>query len=158
MIALIDEEEFMPLHRLLFNKSSSSVDTILMMIEKYPTALRHLVCHKYLAIQIECGIQCRLPVISKCIELYPESLAQVGYKGHLPLHLLLANEASTIAAALMVIDKYPAALLHLGIYGLPLDIECSHLCRSAIISRCIELYPELFPWLTEREECYCIGY
>jgi hypothetical protein len=43
----------------------------------------------------------------------------------------------------MLIDKYPAALQHRSKYGhLPLHLECIFHCRSFIIAKCIELYPQ----------------
>jgi hypothetical protein len=46
-----------------------------MMIEKYPAALQHEVhFDNKLPIGIECSHPCRLPIISKCMELYPEGL------------------------------------------------------------------------------------
>jgi hypothetical protein len=80
------------------------------------------------------------------MELFPESLAMADQHevyGFLPLHMVSANPQSTVELALMLIEKYPAAL-HLASNGrgLPLHVECVFRCRSSIISRCIELYPE----------------
>jgi hypothetical protein len=49
----------------------------------------------------------------------------------------------TIEDELLMIEKYPAALKHRDVNGnLPIHVECEKLFRSAIISKCIELYPE----------------
>jgi hypothetical protein len=43
----------------------------------------------------------------------------------------------------MMMEKYSAALRNPNEYGhLPLHVECSIRCRSAIILKCIELYSE----------------
>jgi hypothetical protein len=55
----------------LINKSSTA-DVALMMIEKYPAALQHRFGN-LMAIHFESYYRCRLPILSKCIELYPES-------------------------------------------------------------------------------------
>jgi hypothetical protein len=134
---------FLPLHILLYN-TSSSVDDALMMIEQYPAVLKHQDNHDdYLPLHIECIMKCRSYIISKCIELYPESLAMTNYVRYLPLHNLLGNESSSIEDALMMIEKYPAALQHQDNYDqLPLHIECFYPCKSIILSKCVELYPE----------------
>jgi hypothetical protein len=135
---------FMPLHMLLCNESSC-IDLALMMIEKYPAAVQHPNCLSHLPIHIECMNQCRASIVSKCIELYPESLTMADQGGELPLHHLLKNDLSSIdtGTALIVIEKYPAALHHRNADGyLPLHIECEYECRSSILSKCIELYPE----------------
>jgi len=139
-----DEGGRLPLHLLLENLSSS-IEDALMMIEKYPAALRHQNNRENLPIHIECMNRCRSAIISKCIEQYPEELAKVGSYEYLPLHWLFDSNSSTIEDALMMIEKYPAALQHqtfLYYKNLPLHMECSHQCRSIIIAKCIELYPE----------------
>jgi ankyrin repeat protein len=122
----------------------SSNDDALILIEDYPWTLWSNDIHGNLPIHLECINQCRSIIISKCIELYPESLAVADREGYLPLHRLLNNASSSIEVAMMMIEKYPAALKHQGNYkaDLPLHIECNHQCRSIIISKCIELYPE----------------
>jgi hypothetical protein len=75
-LAQVDEIGFLPLHRLLTNESSS-IDDALMMIEKYPVALQHYVIfedERIYALHIEIFYQCRVIILSKCIELYPEAL------------------------------------------------------------------------------------
>jgi hypothetical protein len=115
----------------------------LLMIEKYPAALQHRNKSGYFAIQIECDYRCRSPIVSKCVELYPDSLKMADEKGNLPLHLLLGKLVSTVDDALMMIKKYPAALEHRDNEGnLPLHNECKLKCRTFIISKCIELYPK----------------
>jgi hypothetical protein len=43
----------------------------------------------------------------------------------------------------MIMEKYPAALHQPNMHGQPpLHLECINQCRSAIISNCIDLYPE----------------
>jgi ankyrin repeat protein len=114
-----------------------------MMIEKYPAALQHRDNFDYLLLHIECKNQCRPSIISQCIERYPEALAIADGQGYLPLYWLIRSKSSSVEDALMMIEKYPAALQHRDRYGyLPLHIECRNRCRSAVISKSIELYPE----------------
>jgi hypothetical protein len=43
----------------------------------------------------------------------------------------------------VLIEKYPVAVKHRNEYNnLPLHIECNHQCRSSIILKYLELYPE----------------
>jgi hypothetical protein len=94
-------------------------------------------------IHAECRNQCRSSIILTCIDQHPESLVKLDERGDLPLHILLNNKSSSIDIALMMIGTYPAALQHRNnIRDLPLHIECRYQCRSSIISRFIELYPE----------------
>jgi ankyrin repeat protein len=141
-LAMADEWGCLPLHRLLGN-DASHVEEALTMIEKYPAALKHPDDRGELPIHAECIFQCRISVLSRCIELHPESLAIATCIGSLPLHEILYNDSSGTDAALMLIEKYPPALRHQNGRGqLPLHVACIHHCRSSIISRCIELYPE----------------
>jgi ankyrin repeat protein len=134
----------LPLHELLEN-ITSSINDAMMMIENYPAALQHQNRDGYLPLHIECMTQCRSSIISKCIELYPRSLSKVDAKICLPLHRLLMNLSSSTKDALLMIEKYPAALEHRGRRGqLAIHIERNRLCRESIISKCIELYPETF--------------
>jgi hypothetical protein len=143
-----DGQHMLPLSKLLSN-SSASIDVILMVICAYPDALK---CKEepdlYLPIHVECANKSRSSIISKCIELYPESLSIASKNNSLPLHLLLTNNASSIEDALMMIDKYSEALhfqaisSYFNIKYLPIHVECKNRCRSAIISKCIELYPQ----------------
>jgi hypothetical protein len=133
----------LPLHKLLSNQRSSIKDA-LMLIDQYPAALQHQSAgYRYLPLHLECMIQCRSLILSKCIELYPESLAKADYDGQLPLHRLLSNKSSTIPLALMLIEKYPTALQYRDCYHyFPFHIECKTQCREPILSYCIKLYPE----------------
>jgi ankyrin repeat protein len=140
-LAKADAHPNLPLHLLLYN-SSSLINDALMMIEKYPTALQHQNYDGDLPLHIECLNQCRSSIITKCIELYPDTLFQIGKHDFLPMHRLLQNKASSIDDALMLIAKYPAALQHRSIGRLPINIECANQCRPSIISKCIDLYPE----------------
>jgi hypothetical protein len=139
-----DDRGFLPLH-LLLSKECSSVEVALMMIEKYPAALKHRDGHGLLPIHIECSHERRSSIISRCIEIYPESLAEVDsrdLKKNLPLHILLMHQ-SDMRDALMMIERYPAALKHQNSRGnLPLHIECKKQCRSSIIAKSIQLYPQ----------------
>jgi hypothetical protein len=79
---------------------------------------------------------------SESNELSLEELAKVDHRGCLPLHKLL-EITSSMEDALMMMEKYPAALQHQNKHGdLPLHIECLYQCRSAVIAKFIELYPE----------------
>jgi hypothetical protein len=102
----------------------------------------------------ECMSQCRSSLILPYIEQYPESLAVVDADGYLPLHILLLHGSSPIDVALMMIEKHPVALQHSSRRGyLPLHIECWQQCRSSIICKCIELYPESLAHADEDESC-----
>jgi hypothetical protein len=138
---VMDEHGFMPLHRtLMFLDSLADALTI---IDECPIALRHQSNEgSTLPIHIECSRQGRLPVLVKCIEYYPESLAVTDLNGCLPLHRLLRNGKTSVDAALMMIEKHPVALQHQDRFGfLPLHIECSMQYRSSVIAKCIEQYP-----------------
>jgi hypothetical protein len=131
----------LPLHLLLSNKLSS-IEDVLMMIDKYPAALQHRNSNGYLPLHLECFKQCRSSIIAKCIELYPEALGEAEGLGYLPLHWLLWNKTSSIDVALLMIERYPHALSCRNANGhLPLHIECMWQCRSAVIAECIERYP-----------------
>jgi hypothetical protein len=121
-----------------------SVDLVSMVMKKYPAALEHWSnFYSNLPVHIECIGQSRSSIIFKCIELYPESLGRMNGRKCSPLHLLLEKETSPIDLALMMIEKFPAALNHRRNDGkLPLHLECSYQCRSSVISKLIELYPE----------------
>jgi ankyrin repeat protein len=137
-----NKKGYLPLHLLLLKKSSSAIVAEIM-IEKYPAALAHQNANGDLPLHVECFIHSRPSILSKCIKLYPGALALTTRRGHLPLHLLLMNESSSADDAVMMIEKYPAALQHQDLCErLPLHVECSKKCRSSIISKCIELYPE----------------
>jgi hypothetical protein len=154
-LALAGKEGLLPIHYALAD-NFSSMDIFLMMIEKYPAAIHHQDKYDNLPLHIECQYQCRPLVVCKCIELYPRSLAVTKNTNMLPLHVILRNPASSSSLAELIIDKYPAALHNSDHHGnLPIHIECNSRCRSAIISKCIELYPEalsvsthtgLIPW------------
>jgi ankyrin repeat protein len=124
-------------------KKSSSIDDALLMIEKYPAAIIHHNESGQLPLHQECRVQCRPSIISRCIELYPESLAKADSGGCVLLHVLLKNTSSSIDLALLMIEKYPKALKHQNAQGhLPLHLECMNQCRSSILSKCIEIYPD----------------
>jgi hypothetical protein len=80
--------------------------------------------------------------------IHPDALAKADRSSNLPLHLILknSNACSQPAIAELVvdmIDKYPAGLQHRSSDGcLPLHVECMGQCRSSIVAKCIELYPE----------------
>jgi ankyrin repeat protein len=140
-LARTDKHGDLPLHILLFNESS--IDIALMVIEKYSAALQHRNYIGNLPLHIECKNRCRSAIISRCIELYPEALAIADGSGCLPLHLLILNKSSSVEDALMMIEKNQATLQHQTKQGyLPLHMECYGRCRSSIILRCIEMYPE----------------
>jgi ankyrin repeat protein len=59
------------------------------------------------------------------------------------LHQLLADHSSSMEDALQWINHDPFRLQHQDSkHQCPIHIECMNRCRSAIISRCIELYPQ----------------
>jgi hypothetical protein len=142
-LANIGQYGYLPLHLVLYH-NLPPIDVV-GIIEKYPEALKHQNEDGYLPLHIECHSSCRSSIILKCIELYPEAVAVADKERYMPLHRLLLNGLSTVEDTLMMIEKYPAALQHYNSDGyLPLHIECHHLCRSAIISKCIGLHPEAF--------------
>jgi ankyrin repeat protein len=134
----------LPLHVLLSSSSSSSIENALMMMERYPAALQHQDRDDNHPLHLECTNLCRSVIISKCIEVYSQALNEVDRDGNLPLHTLLKNvDAYSCDSALFVIEKYPTALQRWNNDGyLPLHIECKAQCRPAIISKCIQLYPQ----------------
>jgi hypothetical protein len=143
-LAIANEDGCLPLHRLLWNPAST-IEDALMMIEKEPRALRHEGKEDRLPIHIECIYRRRSLIITKCIELYPEALGKADVQGYLPLHRIVSQRSSTLSVdvILMMIEKYPAALVRQNSYEFtPFHIECMTQCRSAIISKCIELYPQ----------------
>jgi hypothetical protein len=83
---------------------------MLRQIIRSPEKLRVRDKDGYPPIHRECDKACRSAVLAKCIELYPKSLGEAEGWGHLPLHRLLLNEVSAIEDALMMMEKYPAAL------------------------------------------------
>jgi hypothetical protein len=106
-------------------------------------ALEHWSNKDHFALHIECGSQCRSTIISKCIEIYPNSLCVADEWKCLPLHWLLGNRSSQVDTALMMIDMYPEAIEDQNNVGdLPLHLECKYHCISSTISKCIELYPK----------------
>jgi ankyrin repeat protein len=143
-LEVADSSLNLPLHLLLCNELST-VNEFLMMIDKYPAALEHRNDNAQLPIHLECQYQCRSSIILACIELYPDTdciFTEADEDGNLPLHILLSNKSSTVQDALMMIDKYPAALQERkNDDELPIHLECMNQCRSSIILKCIELYP-----------------
>jgi hypothetical protein len=92
----------------------------------------------------ECSIQCRSSVISQYVDRFAQTLEVADEQGNLPLHRLFGKKSSSVEDALKMIEKYPAGLLHRNDKNhFPLHIECANQCRSAIISKCIELYPHV---------------
>jgi hypothetical protein len=63
----------LPLNWLIQNKSSM-IEDVLLMMEKYQAALQQPNEFGHLPLQIECVYRCRPPVITRCIELYPDAL------------------------------------------------------------------------------------
>jgi hypothetical protein len=72
-LAKADKNSCLLLHWLLLHETSS-IDLTLTVIEKYPAALKHRFVCGILPIQIEAFHRCRYLIMSKCLELYPESL------------------------------------------------------------------------------------
>jgi hypothetical protein len=144
-LAMADSFGYLPLSAIISN-NLSTVDATLMIMEKYRPALVHQENqHRYLALHMECSGRCNSTIIAKYIELCPEALSRADSNQYLPLHALLMNEDSSVEDALMMIDKYPAALQHRGRFNqLPLRLECDYQCRTVIIAKCIELYPQAF--------------
>jgi ankyrin repeat protein len=132
----------LPLHSLLFDESSS-VDDAFMMIDKYPAGLRHQNSYGYLPTHVESMTQCRSAIITKCIEQYPEAVAQSDNDGNFLLHRMLRNESSSVDDIMMVIEKYPGALKRPDNFGyLPLHVECRIQFRTSLLLKCFELYPD----------------
>jgi ankyrin repeat protein len=138
----------LPLHVLLPSVMlrkfvASPIDLVQLMIEKYPAALEHQNGQGELPLHLECHYNCRSILISQLIERYPEALAVADENGFLPLHKLLWKQPSSIDDALMMIEKYPAALHHHDGYDYrPFHYECMAQCRPSLISKCIEIDPE----------------
>jgi ankyrin repeat protein len=150
-----NRDGYLPLHFSLWNKRST-IDTTMMMMEKYPAALKHRVGDygHYLPLHIECSVQCRSTIIAKCIELYRDALSLATDQGDLPLHVMLGNRSSSIEAALSIIKHYPAAVLHQNMFGsLPLHIEIYNQLRLPIIRHLAELYPQSLYTLSSHSSC-----
>jgi hypothetical protein len=166
MLSKADQRGDLPLHRLLCNVYTTT-EAALLMIDKYPAALRHQNYVGFLPLHIECGRQCRSIVISKCIELYPQSLEVGNMNGYTPL-LLLIYTNKPLTQTLELIHKCTAAVrLPTSRDYLPLHFECDKLCRPTIISKLIELYPEALsmcnksgniPWTLALQKTDCIPY
>jgi hypothetical protein len=153
---------YLPIHLMLKNLKEST-NVVLQFIQNHPHYLR---CKStqlgYLPLHVECMYRCRPAIISRCIELHPEALAQESENGCFPIHLLLDNLESSVDLALQMINAYPAAvkvqsktspllysddmricrrIVYENNDELPIHIECKNQCRPAIISKLIELYP-----------------
>jgi hypothetical protein len=142
---MVDAWRYLPLHCYLqkFSSETTDISVPLMMIEKYPAALRHPDGLGRLPIHVECQNSCRSPVISECIELYPESLAVADRCDALPLQKLLSNQLSSASDALAMIEAYPVAVKRRNGFGtLPFHIEFQTQRRPSILAKCVELYPE----------------
>jgi ankyrin repeat protein len=86
-----------------------------MMMEKYPAALQYIDDYGNPPLHVECKMQCKPLIISKCIELYPEALSKVNKKGYLPLHLLLLKKSSSaIIAVFMIAGKVSSSVAKVG--------------------------------------------
>jgi hypothetical protein len=148
--------EDLMLHVLL-GCNPTSIELTLQLIETYSSHLRQKDQWDRLPLHIECMVQCRSAIISKCIELYPESIAASSciptgcsltyFPNMLPLHMAMTNSWSSVDShvplILMMIEKYPAALQHKDNNdNLPIHIECRNRCRVPIVVKCIELYPQ----------------
>jgi hypothetical protein len=141
--AVENGEQDSVLHLILENKQQSTIAAVMLVIDKYPDALRHLNDRNSLPLHYECICCSRLPIIAKCIDLYPESLDMHDNMSHLPLHLLLRNTSSSTEVALYLIDRFPEALRRAECNGnLPIHLECLFQCRIEVISKCLELYPD----------------
>jgi ankyrin repeat protein len=143
-LATIDKDRNLPLHCLLGNYNQiSTIEDALMMIDKHPAAVERENDDGFLPLHIEYCNQRRSAIIAKCIELYPESLAMPNPSGRLPWEWVLEDESIPMEQVIKMFEKYPAALHHQSKFGfLPLHIECNNRCRSAIMLKCIELYPQ----------------
>jgi hypothetical protein len=141
-LATPDAKGNLPLHKLLESRSSS-VEDVLKMVEACPAALEHQNIEGYLPLHFECIYHGRSPILTRFIQLCPESLSVMTEYGYLPLHNLLHSTSSSIDDTLMMIEAYPSALQERDIDGfLALHNECMNQCRSSILNKCIELYPE----------------
>jgi ankyrin repeat protein len=145
-LSMANDVGMLPLHLALYEDitAEDSSDAILMLIERYPEAVKAAV-YERLPIHLECDRLCRSSILAKCIEYYLESLTIADQNGSLPLHLLLCNPHSEISDALMMIDEYPRSLRTFNNFGdLPIHVECTYRCRQEIVRKCIEEYPESF--------------
>jgi hypothetical protein len=103
------EKGYLPLHNLLWSERKSN-NVALMVIEKYPAALRHQQNKLFqLPLHVECGNQCRPAIVSKCIELYPESLVMADSRGYLPFHASLDPQRSNARRASSILHLLLAA-------------------------------------------------
>jgi hypothetical protein len=113
---------------------------ILDAIDWHSDALEQVDDDGSLPIHIECKYQCRLSIISKCAQLYPESLTIEDGNGELPLQLAMMSDQSSESTVLWLIDNYPDLVRASDAsLELPIHIECSRNCRLSIF----EMYPTI---------------
>jgi ankyrin repeat protein len=115
-LSMADRSGSLPLHRLLQNVISST-DDLLIMIEKHPAVLRHQNNDGYLPLHFECSNKRRSSIISKCIQLYPESLNVNTGAGDIPWTLALRNVSSKNIYELreslfLLLSACPASFYH----------------------------------------------
>jgi ankyrin repeat protein len=83
-----ESREFLPLELILLN-NASSIQAVLYVIEQYPQAVKHFAAG-YHPLHIECREQCRLQVLSRIYELYPDVIniyVDDKYGLKLPFHI-----------------------------------------------------------------------
>jgi hypothetical protein len=143
-LARADESGWLPLHILLTNPSSS-IDDALLMIEKYPDALKYRgnKWYQYLPLHIECRNQCRSVLLSACMEKYPGAVSAVDAWSCIQLYYLLRNANSSIDDVLLMIKKYHAMTSRNLFQSeeLPIHLEFAYRSRPSIIKKCIEIHP-----------------
>jgi hypothetical protein len=115
-LAVTDRYEELPLHYVISNPSSP-VEIALLLTEKYPQVLRHADRRGQLPIHIECWNQCRASIISKYIEVFPESAGIRDDEDHIPWTRALNQVANyniygKRTSLLILLSAYPAAFYH----------------------------------------------
>ena len=103
-----DNDGHIPLHYACSRQAPLPIVEYL--LRRYPHGLQ--VGNKYQAFPLHyaCDRGAPLEVIQLLVNAYPQALDQKALFGNLPIHLLVANEASTLEAIQFLVDQYPQGL------------------------------------------------
>jgi ankyrin repeat protein len=139
-LSMVNNDGELPLHVLLRSRSAS-LAIVTMMIDAYEEALLHPSKSLNLPIHIECLNGGRHELLVDMITRHLDVLSVPNGSGTLPLHCLLMNTCSSIESVQLLLMVSPHDVSERkGSYAL--HIECSHQCRSDVISQLIDLYPD----------------
>jgi hypothetical protein len=139
-LAEANAKGYLPLH-LLLRCFSAPIEIVHKMIDKFSAALAHQDKYGYLPIHYAI-LYNQSEVLYKCMELYPASLSIANNNGELPLFVLLSKQSSDMDVALLMIEKYPDAVMVKTSGCAPVHTECQTNCRIELLSKCFKLRPE----------------